>query len=141
MKHGRDNSSAAVTIPQQNILAAATMGHSARPWVMAMLRWLSLAFVDKFSDELLRDASPMLLNANQPVDESVKVKKVAKLRVRHDAAMTSLHRQAVEFARREKLNFFQKARLSKQLQDGLIRCGQSAEFAKDFAVRVIADLR
>lgn len=56
-------------------------------------------------------------------------------------ALTTLHRRAVEFGRREKLNFLQKARLSKQLQDGLIRHGQSAEFAKDFAVRVIADLR
>ena len=49
--------------------------------------------------------------------------------------------EGAEFGRREKLNFFQKARLSKQLQDGLIRCGQPAAFAKDFAVRVIADLR
>lgn len=70
-----------------------------------------------------------------------KVKKAAKQKQRTDMALTTLHRRVVEFGRREKLNFLQKARLSKQLQDGLIRSGQPAAFAKDFAIRVISDLR
>lgn len=101
-------------------------------------RWFSLAFVDQFAAELLRDATPLLA---APEAASEKPKKAAKIKERRDMALTTLHRRAVEFGRREKLNFFQKARLSKQLQDGLIRAGQPAEFAKDFAVRVIADLR
>ena len=103
-----------------------------------MLRWFSFAFVDQFAADLLKDTTTL----DVPVDGSfVKVKKATKQKQRQDMALTTLHRRAVDFGRREKLNFIQKARLSKQLQDGLIRHGQSAEFAKDFAVRVIADLR
>lgn len=101
-------------------------------------RWLSVAFVDQFAVELMRDMASLGLSQESPGE---KPKKAAKQRERRDMALTTLHRRAVEFGRREKLNFFQKARLSKQLQDGLIRCGQPAAFAKDFAVRVIADLR
>jgi hypothetical protein len=106
--------------------------------VATLPRWLSFAFVDQFASNLLVEAAPLLPAPDIVVE---KVKKAAKLKERQDMALTTLHRRAVEFGRREKLNFLQKARLSKQLQDGLIRHGQSAEFAKDFAVRVIADLR
>jgi hypothetical protein len=101
-------------------------------------RWFSVAFVDQFAQELLRDVSPLI---SAPESAGDKPKKVAKQKDRREMAMTTLHRRAVDFGRREKLNFIQKARLSKQLQDGLIRAGQPAGFAKDFAVRVIADLR
>ena len=101
-------------------------------------RWFSLAFVDQFAADVVSDVA--LAPVIDPA-ASEKPKKAAKQRERRDMALTTLHRRAVEFGRREKLNFFQKARLSKQLQDGLIRCGQPAAFAKDFAVRVIADLR
>ena len=101
-------------------------------------RWFSVAFVDEFALELLREVSPVV---SAPESGGDKPKKAAKQKERREMAMTTLHRRAVDFGRREKLNFFQKARLSKRLQDGLIRAGQSAGFAKDFAVRVIADLR
>ncbi len=101
-------------------------------------RWFSVAFVDQFAVVLLRDVSPMI-SGQDP--KGSKLKKAAKQKDRLDMGLTTLHRRAVDFGRQEKLNFFQKARLSKRLQDGLIGAGQSAEFAKDFAVRVIADLR
>jgi hypothetical protein len=108
---------------------------------MMLCRWFSVAFVDTFAGALLRELAHLLVEADGSEDRPTKPKKAAKQRERRDMALTTLHRRAVEFGRREKLNFLQKARLSKQLQDGLIRHGQSAEFAKDFAVRVIADLR
>lgn len=101
-------------------------------------RWFSVAFVDQFAQELLRDALPLF---SAPDSADTKPKKVAKAKQRREMALTTLHRRAVDFGKRERLNFFQKARLSKQLQDGLIRSGQSTEFAKDFAVRVIAELK
>ncbi|MBL0029608.1 MAG: hypothetical protein IPO95_11330 [Rhodanobacteraceae bacterium] len=101
-------------------------------------RWFSVDFVDQFVVVLLRDVSPMI---SGPEPKGSKPKKAAKHKDRLEMGLTALHRRAVDFGRQEKLNFFQKARLSKRLQDGLIRSGQSAEFAKDFAVRVIADLR
>lgn len=103
-----------------------------------MFRFFAIAFVDQFASALLREVSPQLSPAN-PAER--KAKKAGKQGQKREIALAMLHRKAVDFGRREKLNFFQKARLSKQLQDGLIRCGQSAEFAKDFAVKVIADLR
>lgn len=109
--------------------------------VEMMSRWFSLRFVDQFASELLADAASVLLMDMVSLEKQRNVKKAAKHEQRREMALTTLHRRAVEFGRRDKLNFFQKARLSKQLQDGLIRCGQSAEFAKDFAVKVIADLR
>lgn len=103
-----------------------------------MFRFFAVAFVDQFASELLGEVSPLLPPENTA---ERKAKKAGKQEQKRELALTMLHRKAVDFGRREKLNFLQKARLSKQLQDGLIRSGQTAEFAKDFAVRVIADLR
>ncbi len=103
-----------------------------------MLRWLSFGFVDQFASDLLREVAPKIPVAAARVE---KPKKASKQKQNREMALTTLHARAVEFGRREKLNFLQKARLSKQLQDGLIKSGQSAEFAKSFAVRIIADLK
>ena len=103
-----------------------------------MFRWFSFAFVDQFASDLLRDVG-QLPALHDGAGE--KPKKATKQKQKRDMALTLLHRRAVDFGRGQKLNILQKARLSKQLQDGLIRGGQPAEFAKDFAVRVIADLR
>lgn len=101
-------------------------------------RWFSVVFVDEFAEASLRDLPRLSADLES---DSYKPKRAAKLKEQRDMALILLHRRAVDFGKRERLNFFQKARLSKQLQDGLIRSGQSTEFAKDFAVRVIAELK
>lgn len=106
-----------------------------------MLRWFSFAFVDQFCDELLHDLSPLLAAMDESSGSATKVKKAVKRQQQLEMALSTLHRRAVEFGRRERLNVFQKARLSKHLQDRLIECGHAPAFAKGFSVRVISDLR
>ena len=105
---------------------------------MMIRRWFALAFVDQFASGVLQDLATSLSAVKTPSDKS---KNPLKQKRRQEAALKALYREAVDFGRRENLNFFQKARLSKKLQDGLIRCGHSAEFAKNFVVELIADMR
>lgn len=104
---------------------------------MKMRWWLSFGFVDQFADSVLQDVVPLL---RAPDSDPVKLKKVAKQQQQRDVALAILRKRVAEFAFREKPNFFQKARLSKRLQDGLIRGGASPEFARDMAVGIISKL-
>jgi hypothetical protein len=103
------------------------------------MRWLfSYDFVDQFAANLLTELTPSL---SAPDPAGAKVKKAAKLQRQREHGLGVLLQRAVEFGRREKLNFFQRARLSKQLQDGLIRIGQPPELAKSVALDLISELK
>ena len=103
------------------------------------MRWLfSYGFVDEFAAALLKEVAPRL---PKPDVVGTKPGKVAKHEQRRESVLGLLHRRAIEFHQTEKLNFFQRARLSKQLQDGLIQSGQTPEFAQSVALEVISELK
>ncbi len=87
------------------------------------------AHVDAFAQQIVRS----FVKAAPPERLAEGSRKAARKREQLDG---QVRRQAEQFAREHRLNFFQKARLGSQLQDGLEQAGYSAELSKAYAFEV-----
>jgi len=84
-----------------------------------MLRWyFSYAFVDRFASHLLDRVTTPARTKKQTITPSLR----------------SAIGEAADFQRREKLNFFQRARLAQQLQNRLLARGFDTQTARNVAI-------
>lgn len=85
--------------------------------------------VDAFAEQIVK----AFVKAAPPAQLADASRKAAKKR---DQLDEQVRRQAQQFAREHRLNFFQKARLGSQLQDGLQQAGYSDELSKAYSFEV-----
>ena len=90
--------------------------------------WLNTKAVDAFVDEQVAD----MLRRNPPAAATRKADD--KLRKTHDQVL----RRAVEFARAQRPNLYQKARLANRFKWALSDAGYADEFVKEFAYELAA---
>lgn len=97
-----------------------------------MPRWFfSYRFVDEFAEQAVQEIARFI-----PVDDAAgSGPKAAHRRMQqHDAAVRVLRQKVAAFQHSERPNVFQKARLSQQLQNGLLARGYPEALAKEIAL-------
>lgn len=103
-----------------------------------MSRWFrSLQFVDEFAHALAEEVDLVF-----PRDSALepKPKAASRHRQRVEHGIATLQRRLQEFHGRERLTFFQKARLSHRLQDELLARGHPAERVRALALQVVTSI-
>jgi non-ribosomal peptide synthetase component F len=95
------------------------------------LAWFDTKAVDALAERLVRD----LLGATPPDDPATPAKRRdAKLRKAHERVLT----QASEFAAKQKLNLYQKARLANRVKWGLLDANCPKWFVDELAYELAA---